>query len=235
MSKKYSLEEIKNNFIVFGDSHAGCFSSFNNNTRTYHGSSAKGLGNLISISGTNQKITIECNNKYYGYIFLFGKVDMDFVLTYIYNTRRNLDFKKYIDNIVYNYIDYIKGLCLENVFLCEIAISHVTDENLIKINNSFTTYQFYIHIDGANNPINYTTCLPYNVRNEYILYFNEILRKYCKDNNYTLLEVNKYFLTDTGEYKIPEKYISKNELDHHLVYEELGKLYIKNISSENNI
>lgn len=233
MSQEYlvqKLDKIKNEFIVFGDSHGGCFSSYVNNVKVFHGSSAKGLGNPISISGTNNNITQQCmQQKYNGYIFLFGKVDMDFVLTYILHTRPQTNFKKYIDNILYNYINFIKELCVENVYICELAISHLTDENLVKINNSFSPYQFYIHIDGANNPITYHTCLPYNVRNEHILYFNEKLKEYCKENNYKLLEVNKYFLSDSGEYNIPIKYINENETDHHLKYDQLGELYIKSI------
>lgn len=227
---KYSLEYIKYNFIVFGDSHSWCFRSFIQNTNSFPASSAKGLGNPSSRLGVNNKIKNACATKYSGYIFYFGKVDMDFILTHILNTNPDTDFKQYLDAIIYNYINFIKGLCLENVYICELAINHLSDTNLLLANNmTGNHHNTNKNLDDKYTPMKYTKVLPLDVRNEYILYFNKQVEQLCNANGYTLLNINNTFLTDTGEYRIPDKYLHKDNTDHHLVEGLAGESYLKNI------
>jgi hypothetical protein len=125
-----------NNFYVFGDSHARCFSNIVNNLYFYPAASAKGLSNSNSISKTNQSIISILNAlpEKTNIIFFFGKVDLDFILNYKYNLNIEIDFNKYILDIVNSYIDFIKINTIDkNVFLCELPITHINDNSLKQI------------------------------------------------------------------------------------------------------
>lgn len=233
-NKKYLLEQIKNNFVVFGDSHSRCFSTLIKNVNSFSASSAKGLGNSQSISQTNIKIKEVCKKKYLGYIFFFGKVDIDCILTYMLNTKPDIDFISYLDSIITNYTNFIKELSINNVYICELTISHLSDKDLLKINNNVRTTNINSHLSEKFNLIQYDVVFPYTIRNEYVFYFNNKLKEFCDINNYTLLKINNNFLTN-GNYEIPNNYLYKNILDHHLVENVLGESYLKQIIDESKM
>lgn len=226
-----SLKEIRESFVAFGDSHSQCFKPFIQKTHSFPASSAKGLGNTSSLSGTGEKIRVICKEKLYkGYIFYFGKVDIDFILTHVLNTKPDTDFKGYLDTIANNYIAFIKSLCIENVYICELTINHLSDSTLLTINNN---QQHHINLnknlDLKYTSVKYTTVLPYKIRNTYVEHFNSLLEKACIENSYTFLKVNNLFKTESGEYKIPSEYLRSDPIDHHLVDAVLGKSYLKNL------
>ena len=186
------------------------------------GSSARGLGNLNSVSGVNRLIIDTTNNtKYKGYLFLFGKVDIDFILNYKYNIENKTEFEEYLNESVERYIKFVKNLNITNVIICEITISHLSDESLLKSLNSISIY------DGLNNnkvvpQIEYTKVIPLEQRDRCTIFFNKQLKKLCEINKFKFVEINKYFKDG-----IPEKYISPN--DHHL-NANVANLYIDELN-----
>ena len=208
-------------FIAFGDSHVRCFQSVIKNTHAFSASSAKGLGNPNSLSGTNNAIRELCKDQHDGYIFLFGKVDIDFLLTHTYNDKPDTDFHLYIEAIVEKYIEFVAGLNLTNVYLCELPLSHLSDADLLALNNVPNNHHnLQKHIDAAYVVKRYTKVIPLQRRQELILHFNGLLRYHAALNNFRVLEINKYFTT-----VVPKLYIIPS-LNHHLE-EKVVELYVR--------
>ena len=216
-------------FIAFGDSHVRCFLPVIKNTHGFSASSAKGLGNPNSLSGTNNAIRELCKNPHDGYIFLFGKVDMDFLLTHTYNSKPNTDFHLYIEELVTKYIEFIQSLNLTNVYLCELPLSHLSDKDLLTINNLPNPHHnLQKHIDAGYTVKRYSKVLPLIRRQELILHFNGLLRYNAALNNFRVLEINKYF---TPAMAVPNLYILPT-LNHHL-NERVGELYLRSLTLVN--
>lgn len=209
-----------NKFYVFGDSHSLCFKGVVKKVYYYHASSAKGLSNKKSESGTNEKVCKLLKNieKGANVLFYFGKVDMDFVLNYKYNVNLKIDYNNYIIEIVRLYVNFIKNNAInKKVYICELPIPHLNDKNLLtRINNENTMKNINSHLSNRVTPPKINKVINYAKRLKYYMLFNKELRKECKKNKIRMLEINKYFLNDKGEYKIPLKYINRNKLDHHL-------------------
>jgi len=231
--KKFESEEIQNRFIVFGDSNAGCFHKFIKNVQIFAMASAKGLGNPFSKTFTNNKIKYECSiNKYSGHIFYFGKVDIEFILTHVLNTRPNIDLQEYIEKILLNYQCFIKELNKNSIYICELPTSHLTDTSLLVANNC--SWNFDVandHLEKKIVPEKYSIVVPFDKRNEYIYYFNNKMRMFCQENGYTFLEINKHFMDNNKNYKIPDEYRNEDINDHHLAEVPIGILYVNEILS----
>jgi hypothetical protein len=230
-------------FYVFGDSHSLCFDGICKKVHAFHASSAKGLSNINSLSQTNEKICLELNNinilekNIPNILFFFGKVDMDFTLNYKYNADPNMNFNDYIINIVNLYVNFIKKNAVnKNIYICELPIPHMNDDNLLKrINNENSMKNINNYLSDANkfDIIHINKVFNYDKRLNFYLLFNQELKKLCENNSFKLLEINKYFINDKKEYKIPTKYINNDNLDHHLnnvIYE----LFMKDYDSKYN-
>jgi len=220
------------NYYVFGDSHSECFLNRHNfQVNYFRASSAKGLNNPNSINGVNQQIlnivnTLPNNSNL---IFFFGKVDMDFILNYKYNTTNKTDFNDYTIEIVYSYIEFIKNnITNHNIFVCEIPISHINDENLLSIlHDKRNLDNINLHVSETDKNIysNFDKIIPYKERIDYYTLFNKELAEKCKTNHFKFLEINKYFLNEKGDYEIPLKYIKNDKFDHHL-NNNISELYL---------
>ncbi len=211
---------------VFGSSSARCFESLITNTYVYPGSTAKGLYNPNSQSKANKNIRLKLKSLQKGtyVIFLFGGVEMNFIINYNHNLNDQFNFEKYIIKCSVKDINFIKKNTNHfNVLICEVPISHITDGNLIKILNF---YGKEINHNGLKSKLN--TVLPQKIRNKYILLFNESLEKLCEINGFKMLRINKYFKISEGNFKIPAKHIRKDELDHHL-RDNIVELYLKSL------
>ena len=79
---------MRKDFIIFGDSHSEYFQDTFEEVNKFNASSAKGLNNSNSKLKTNEIIINRLKNikDNSNIIFFFGKVDMDFILNYKYNT-----------------------------------------------------------------------------------------------------------------------------------------------------
>lgn len=221
-------------FVCFGDSHSQSFENIMD-TQYFPASSAKGLNNINSISRTNNaiKTTID-NENYTDVIFFFGKVDLDFIMNHMYEKYDNFDFELYIKKIVNSYINFIRSIATDtiHIYICELAISHMSDENLLlrmlDTHNHNSTVAF---LDEKYSQLEYKKVLPFSKRNMYTLYFNLLLKNKCKLNGYTFLEINKYFVNDNTDeeepYIVPKELI-KSPTNHHL-NDAIVKLYLKDI------
>lgn len=200
------------NYIVFGDSHARCFTD-KIKTYSFSASSAKGLNNVNSLSKTNLEIkTIIEANKDKNFIFFFGKVDLDFILNHMYNTRADFNPREYIKNNVNNYVTFIKELYIKNVSICEIPIPHLNDTQMLEIIN-IPQHHFNLnnYLDEKYKPLRYSKVLSFRDRLNLTRYFNSLVKEECGILNYNFLEINSKF----GD-KVPSKYIKPGKMDHHL-------------------
>jgi len=225
-------------FYVFGDSHTLCFNSVCRKVYTYYAASAKGLSNPNSSSHTNQHIFSELNNipDESNILFFYGKVDMDFIFNYKYNRNSDINLHDYTIDVANLYINFIKS-CTKNkhVYVCELPVSHMSDENLLKrINDepSMVNINNYLFRESKFDIMNIDTVINCKDRLRYLLLFNNELIRLCKENNFTFLEINKYFLNNEGHYDIPSKYINQNDvLDHHLNH-NVSELFVKSYNEK---
>jgi len=219
-----------NDIVCFGDSHSICFNHIMK-THYFPASSARGLSNNNSLSNTNNAIrSILRQNKYDKYIFFFGKVDNDFILNHMYNKYDNFDIEGYIQKTVVGYIEYIKSLNIENVYICELPFGHLQDDDLLNLLNSeFNHNATAMHLNEKYEKLpKYEKILSLDERNRYLLEFNSILKTLCSENGFTILEINKYFMIDSnGKITIPSNYIH-NIKDHHLD-NSISELFMKGI------
>jgi len=152
---------------------------------------------------------------------------------YVINTQPDIDLLAYLDITIDRYVSFIKSLSLENVYICELSLNHMSDE-IIKIVNYKERVERVINISKNINedfiPTQLTTVIPLKIRDEYVLHFNRRLKSFCAKNDYTLLEINKYF-TDG----IPAAYIRPNRIDHHLVDDITGETYLRGINISKQI
>tara|TARA_B100000767_G_scaffold95414_1_gene91801 strand:- start:19523 stop:20185 length:663 start_codon:yes stop_codon:yes gene_type:complete len=219
---------MNNKTSVFGSSYARSFENLFPNTFVFQASTAKGLNNPNSQSKVNKKICSKLNSlqKSSNVIFFLATVDLNFVTNYKYNLIDNFNCEKYIIKSVNHYINFIKNNIKHlNVFICEAPISHITDENLIKILKVYENQRDNSWIESK-----ITKVIPYEIRNKHILLFNKELEKLSDINGFKLLKINKYFKNSAGDFKIPSKYIRKNKLDHHLK-NNIVELYLKSLKT----
>ncbi|MDG2052930.1 MAG: hypothetical protein P8J69_04100 [Flavobacteriaceae bacterium] len=213
-------------FTIFGSSSACCFENLFPNTYKYQASTAKGLNNINSRSNVNEKICniIDLLSENSDIIFFFGEVDLSFVINYKFNKNNKFNCEKYIIEAAEHYVNFVKKNTENmNIYICEVPISHVKDQFLIKIINSYKKQK----IDSWEQSIN-PKVIPHKIRNQYILSFNSELERLCKINDFKFLEINKYFKNSLGHYEIPLKYIKKNILDHHLK-NNIVELYLNSL------
>ena len=228
---------------MFGDSHARNFRrSFPVNS--FIASSARGLSNIKSKTGVGQKIReclksvdIETN-----VIFYFGKVDLDFISNYKYNSHDlNLDeLSEYLAETAEIYINYIKSTMVKNVMVFEPPVIHLNEPDMLK------TLQIDHHRMNASHHLSdkdSEDMQPVNIHEKMIprgdhitLYnmFNTKLKSLCTSNNFAFVEINKYFKQPPGgniesSYVVPSKYI-QGHLDHHL-HSDSNELYLKSMNS----
>ena len=226
----------RENTICFGDSHSEYFNNIFIIKR-YDSSSAKGLNNIDSHTQTNQKIR-QCIQENPGkyFAFYFGKVDVDFVINYKYNTVPNFDLYKYIDDTIKQYIIFLESLNVSNIVVLELPISHLDDITLLNhINKELNINSINTYISDKIMCSKYTKIISWEKRNELILYMGRQLEAACKLRNYTYVSVNKYFLRDDdGSYVIPDTYIYENRFDefakqpHHLG-RGISELYMQSL------
>lgn len=217
-------------FVCFGDSHSFCFHKIMN-THYFPASSARGLNNENSITGTNKSIkSIISGSKYKNHIFFFGKVDIDFILNHMINKHDNFDIDDYINKTAIGYINFIKALNIPNVYICELPIGHLSDIDLLNVlNDDFNHNCVASHLKEKYDKLKvYVKVLPLDERNLQLMNFNKKLKELCVINNYTFLEINKYFTLDTGIIKIPEKYLNSDIHNHHLD-DSIYELYMKGV------
>jgi hypothetical protein len=197
-------------------------------THYFPAASARGLSNINSSTQANKMIreTIS-GNTYKNYLMFFGKVDIDFILNHMYNKYPNFDIETYIKNIVLGYINFVKSLNISNVYLCELPLGHLSDNDLLNtLNSEFNHNCIASHMNEKYEKLAiYNTVLPLETRNKYLQLFNTFLKTLCETNKFTFLEINKYF---NGS--IPLKYQNTDSSNHHLD-DSIHELYLLGITS----
>ena len=227
---------MRKDFIIFGDSHSEYFQDTFDEVNKFNASSAKGLNNSNSKLKTNEIIINRLKNikDNSNIIFFFGKVDMDFILNYKYNTTNmnHVEFKKYLIKSVDSYIKFIKNNDQKKkIFLCKISILHLNNEQMLRVlKKEGHLNNINSHLSNSDKSIysKFNKVIPQNTHLKYYNLFNNRLKILCRENNYNFLEINKYFKKEDGSYKIPSKYIKK-QINHHL-NNNVVELYLKSLN-----
>lgn len=115
-------------------------------------------------------------------IFCFGEIDCRcHIKKYIFVES---SYKEIINNIIKNYIDAIKI----NVITCKKKLKNICIYNIVppvsKINTPENKEYPYLGSDEE--------------RKEYILYFNEILKLKCNENNFVFFDIYSYYIDKNG-------------------------------------
>jgi len=222
---------------VFGDSHADCFTdTFVKQVYSYRASSAKGLNNPESSSGVNKEITEIITTTLpedANIIFFFGKVDLDFIINYKYNTSSKIDFNAYVKSIVNAYIEFVKSVVsIKNTYICELPVTHIDDKHMLEIlrmENHSKFINSQLDKDERCIYFRYFRVLPYDMRIHLYNLFNKELQNACKLHQFRFIQINKYFINADGKLKIPVKYINTEDPHEHHLLPNICELYIRSI------
>ena len=205
---------MKNNFIIFGDSHVVPFANLCS-TYQYPAASCRGLINEESTLQTGNKIiqilqNIDLSNQ--KCVFMFGNVDIMFNTVYVYNKQKNIHLLlEYLDITVSRYQNFIQkiidmfpsiNLTIFGVYPCKFdKIQHL---NFCKIEAHY--HEIMKHINIKHNQFYMPEFVPSkNVMIQLINIFNEKMSSFCKKKS-------------IGFYKhenIPNKYMNIDKNDHH--------------------
>ena len=163
----------------------------------------------------------------------FGKVDLDFVINYKYNTTQFINFKEYILDVANLYIEFVKLNTLnKKVYICELPITHIDDTSMLRIINiegHLSNINSHVSENDKSIYSKFSKVIPYNERVLLYELFNTELKNKCKSNNFTFLEINKYFKNTDDKFEIPIKYINNlNRDDHHLL-DNIVELFLKSL------
>lgn len=219
-------------YIVFSDSHGRLFREIfpESQTHVFPACSAKGLGNKNSKLKVNRKILDHIHKKYTSnpLIFMFGKVDLDFVSNYKYNVDKLFDINLFIEKSVDSYINFLNTIPKKNkIYVCEPYLCHLNDANLLKVLQKEGHFR-----NVQNNDINIQHVMRSNVisfpeRIKMYLSYNDYLKDRCEQNNFTFLAINNKFRCIDGSFEIPKRFIPEDPTEHHLSPSKgLAQLYL---------
>jgi len=219
-------------YIVFSDSHGRLFREALNETQThvFPACSAKGLGNKNSKLGVNKKI-LELINKKYNInplIYMFGKVDLDFVSNYKYNINKSFDRDEFIKKSVDSYISFLQTTSKErDIYVCEPYLCHLNDTELLEV---LQGEGHFMNIQRNENlqKVTRSNVIPYVERIEMYSSYNNYLKDQSTQSGFTFLEINEQFKCADGSFKIPERFLPEKRVDHHLSPSSgLARIYLK--------
>lgn len=229
------IEFIDNkDWVVFGDSHAS--RTFlpalgGKQCHSFPACSAKGLGNKNSKLRVNEQILDLIHEKYATnpLIFIFGKVDLDFVSNYKFNNEQTFIPNTFIIESIDLYISFLQTIPKTNkIYVCEPYLPHQADEDLllsIQREDHLTRIRQHEAIEVERR----YSVIPQDDRIKLYLSYNKYLKKLCKRHGFHFLEINKYFKNSDGNFKIPQRFLPKNPADHHYACnKEIAELYLRN-------
>jgi hypothetical protein len=202
------------NIHIFGDSHVrtffGRFNKINMTNYTIYNEfksavSISGINNFESKTGYGNYIYDYITNKNINDIFVFklGQVDIETIFYYkIYIKKENITFNDFINNLLKQYINYIKkiiNLNYKNII--------ITSTNL-PIKNNF--------LNMIRKKINKSINIEYEDICKNFTLFNNKLEDICKVNNIYFLDLINYMSIKNNNNNIC---LLKNDLygkDHHI-------------------
>ena len=114
----------------------------------------------------------------------------------------------------------------------ELPITHMDDPTMLStlnIEGHLSNINMHLSENDSHVYHNFSRVIPYSER--VLLYdlFNSELKDKCKINNFTFVEINKYFRNAYGNFEIPMKYINTYDItDHHLL-ENVVELFLESL------
>lgn len=222
---KLKDKNISQNIFIYGDSHCKCFirdNIFINNIKIYnkYKSGASLTGFIKGKSLLNYREIIYNNIYKYKkdiHLLKLGQVDLEYIYYYKkYIKKENIDIYTYISDLLNNYIKILIFLNKKyNIVVCDLNFCSPTNW----YNYLISVLKIKINID-----------INYNIKNEHILYFNNLLEKLCNKNNIIFLKINlqSHFLIYNN---LNNKYVGK---DNHYKGAEISKKYKHENNNDKN-
>ena len=230
--------------LVLGDSHSGCFKCINPKYSTYdphsechrcispdqttylfdvrlvEAASARGLRNPDSKTQSrrlfSEKLATKKNAK--KVLIVLGEVDCGY-LAYIsakkYNTTVEEELAKSCNNLVSFVEDVVIG---EHGFKCEQVM--ILGSFLPAIKD--TTFKKCLHALRPNVEANQRE------RTVKTLFFNDMLKKKCKEQDFTYFDITSETMGDDGTIK--DEYLHPNVYNHHLDITKIWGLLLQGFS-----
>lgn len=214
------------NILVCGDSHANVFRYSNIKQSKYRfdvcevgGATALGLVNPNSKTEAlpifSKKIQSTPSSKL---IIMLGEVDCGFVI-WVRSIRYNIDVDVQINQSINNLFKFVqneiisKGKYKNNDIIITGSILPTIRDNADKK-----------MLGGARSEVTASQKL----RTEKTLYYNNILRNKCVENNYKYIDITDDII-DEQNMIVKSEFLNENPTDHHLDNEKTYYLWIRKL------
>lgn len=209
------------NFCLIGNSHLSQFGDNEIMEKLYgYGASICGLWNENSVLKLKDKILdYQYNNPYSTLVFFLGQSDIEFIYYYkSVKQNQKLDINIFIDNLIEQYLEFIKTCITNKCVVLGINphvvsdIKHIYNVNFMEKNinpageNNCEKYNFddYLHIYNDS----------YETRFNNNMMFNKKLSEECIKSNINYITINDIILDENNN--INAKY-KPTHIDHHLI------------------
>ena len=196
----------------------------NNNCYSFIGASMYGItkDGKLKVRDNIKKITKDNTNNYF---FLFGFVDINYIIFFKKIKNNNFCEYTFIRNICKKYIEFLRNL-KRNIYIFEIPYITIKDSD--KFNSIFTSW--FTNNEDKQLAIQYFKFNKYNQKSNIKLtkYFNNLLEKECNRYNIIFIKYN-YFVVDKYD-NIKSKFITSDLNDHHYKCKEILPIYISILS-----
>jgi hypothetical protein len=223
-------------FLLIGDSHCKWLPINNCEEFVCTAASAKGLYNKHSISNYNRIIIEKVKNTNIHYekiIFMFGAVDMDFSYIHKLIHNPNLNLYEFIDQIMHNYINFIKeNFSDKKVVILSVGLPTLDDANLKQgLLNSSINHLENVNVDDLKFRLSKIVLPDIFTRTKNTFAFNSHLKdiiEKCNNPNIKFLDITS-FTYDEEKKRIKDDFFSRN--DHHCYKRNatIGKIINENI------
>ena len=237
--------------IFIGDSNVGPFSSISNMTYKYYtnedlkiftnknklkeesslsesqthnftGSSMYGItkNGRMKTGDRINKITDSKNKKYF---FIFGFVDINFVIPYKKIKGEEFSRYKFLKETSKKFIKFIYSLKRDIVIF---EVPYITLTNPEKYNEVFLYW--FVDEEHKQKAIEYLKNKPYEQKKHIKMtkHFNKLLEKYCKEYKIPFIKYNHCVMNQNNN--IDKKFIISDS-DHHYKFDEILPIYLNEI------
>ncbi|MGM7703728.1 hypothetical protein ACSVDE_18630 [Pseudalkalibacillus sp. Hm43] len=210
----------------FGDSHVLVFQYIKDhqflkktNISICHVGGATALGMVNPNSKTNAlqtfNLSIHPLPRNRTLLFMLGEVDCGFVIWYRAQ-KYNLSVSSQLNETLTNYFSFLKSI--QSLGFQHIVVATPPPPTI-------KDHQSWGDVANLRKGISATQ----KQRTELTQQYNQILRKYCKNNSLKLLDTEQDFI-DGATGLVDCKYLNKDPLDHHLDLAASAAVYVRKLN-----
>lgn len=223
--KEFQLPEPKETIFI-GDSHILCFEHTGQPILEYSGSSIHGLVNPNSKSGARNKILEHLQeNQYKQVIFMFGKVDLEWVYPYKKSIDPSLTINDWITTVTKEYLMFLQDVMKinSNITVLGIHPPSLDDHNMLnRINSKHSINVVCNQATMTEQDLIVKNIDPLFVRNNTCSVFNKIIENLVKELGLTYLPPPQSLFDENGM-------VNKTVIvygDHHLDRIKAGNAWL---------